>query len=220
MLPLSLLLLFALLCNASATAYDATCDDIYGRPSTLACIRILTTFQRSKRDKFFGVYPACQGPKPWSVSDAAWAARNSLPWVHSDAGCNMALLSVYKPDGRYTAAVASPFDIVSLEGPKGVLGDCVIVRGLGGFRQTLLNQGLVLVLYADGSAYENYLLSGYGASHYDAAKLLPGDKLNPVWFGARADPDGFAALGGRGSLTQPYTGVFSSQNASQRLTSS
>lgn len=44
-----------------------------------------------------------------------------------------------------------------------------------------------MVLYETGSRYERFLLSGYGASHYDAARELPTGDFQLVWVGRGND---------------------------------
>lgn len=137
MLPLSLLVISAFLSIVfAAAAHDAVCDEFYGRPSFSACSALIQRFRDNTREHFFGILPTVQGPKPPDVSAAAWATRHSLPWVRSVANCNLGLLSVYKVDGIWPITVATGSDLVSLEGPRGIIGDCVYGRGVGGFRQT------------------------------------------------------------------------------------
>ncbi len=44
-----------------------------------------------------------------------------------------------------------------------------------------------MVLYESGSWYEKFLLSGLGASHYDAARELPDGSFQPAWIGYGKD---------------------------------
>ena len=44
-----------------------------------------------------------------------------------------------------------------------------------------------MVMYASDSPYEKFLLSGYGASHYYAAKELPHGIFLPTWMGVTRD---------------------------------
>lgn len=136
MLPLSLLVTSVLLSIVFAAAHDAVCDEFYGRPSFSACFALIEKFKDNNREHFFGILPMVQGPRPPDVSVEAWATRHSLPWVRSVANCNLALLSVYKVNGIWPSTVATGYDLVSLEGPRGIIGDCVYGRRVGGFRQT------------------------------------------------------------------------------------
>ncbi|KAL9020789.1 MAG: hypothetical protein Q9185_001973 [Variospora sp. 1 TL-2023] len=133
----------------------------------------------------------------------------------------MALLSIFKLDGEYSSTVASNFDIAFLERLGGIFGDCVVDQGIGGYRQTLPGQGMIMVLFGNDSPYEKYLFSGSGASHYDAAKQLPGGKFAPAWNGRSRHPESISLRPGRGNLTQLSDGVFNpAQRPSQQLTSS
>lgn len=38
-----------------------------------------------------------------------------------------------------------------------------------------------MIIYGSDSVYEKFLLSGHGASHYDAARELPGRVYLPFW---------------------------------------
>lgn len=42
---------------------------------------------------------------------------------------------------------------------------------------------VVMVLYESGSPYEKFLLSGHGASHYDAARAWLDGSLEITWTG-------------------------------------
>ncbi|KAL8971037.1 MAG: hypothetical protein Q9197_003485 [Variospora fuerteventurae] len=157
----------------------------------------------------------------------------------------MALLSIFKSDGEYSSTVASNFDIAFLERLGGIFGDCVVDQGIGGFRQTrtlsshlpaskrirsgandhrrptVPGEGMIMVLFGNDSPYEKYLLSGSGASHYDAAKQLPGGKFAPAWYGRSRHPESISLRPGRGNLTQLSDSVFNpAQRPSQQLTSS
>lgn len=44
-----------------------------------------------------------------------------------------------------------------------------------------------MVLYESGSRYEKFLLSGLGASHYDAARELPDGDFQLIWIGHGTD---------------------------------
>ena len=46
---------------------------------------------------------------------------------------------------------------------------------------------LVMVMYQTGSIYEQLLLGGQGASHYDSAKLFPGGDIQVIWVGWSSD---------------------------------
>lgn len=135
-LPLSLLAISSVHSLVSASAYDAVCHDFYGRPASAACARLLDNFVKSKRERFFGIWPAVQGAKPRDVSEEAWMYRSSLPGVILEADCSMALLSVFKSDGKYSSTVTSNFNLALLERSRGIFGDCVVAQGIGGFRQT------------------------------------------------------------------------------------
>ena len=50
-----------------------------------------------------------------------------------------------------------------------------------------LRTELMMVLYQSGSLYEQYLLSGLGAGHYDAAKDLGRGMYLPMWLDSRTD---------------------------------
>lgn len=43
---------------------------------------------------------------------------------------------------------------------------------------------MIIVVYQTGSAYEKFLLSGFGAAHYDAAREFPDGTFQPYWLGA------------------------------------
>lgn len=135
-LPLPLLAISSPLSLVSASAYDAVCHNYYGRPTAAACTRLLDDFVNSKRERFFGIWPVVQGPKPRDVSEEAWMYRSSLPGAILEADCSMALLSVFKLDGKYSSTVTSNFNLAFLERQGGIFGDCVVAQGIGGFRQT------------------------------------------------------------------------------------
>lgn len=153
MFTFALVVLSALLCNASSSSYDVVCDDFYGRPSFRSCNSLLLE-PRERRNRFMGVPLIIDKPRPASVSPAAWVYRITLPWVRDWADCNIALLSVSKPDGSFTSTVDNLHSICRTEtmfssdaGLSSIFHKCVTLHGVGGYRQV---RGLTL-FYPQGS---------------------------------------------------------------------
>lgn len=142
MFALPFLVLSTLLYTASPKSYDAVCDGFYGRPSFRSCNSLLLE-PRERRDRFMGVPLVIDKPRPAGVSRAAWELRFTLPWVRGRADCNIALLSVFKPDdGSFTWRVDNLQSIARTEtstsgiaGLGGILHRCITLKGMGGFRQ-------------------------------------------------------------------------------------
>lgn len=129
-------------CAVVASHHYAICNPIYGSPSLLSCSRLLMSLKDSE-DRFMGVPPVVEGPKPNAVSEAAWASRMTLPWVKSEGECNIALLSVleYGSGGWYTSTIDNLERIAQTESPHtrgvgsdGIFKNC-LSKGVGGFRQ-------------------------------------------------------------------------------------
>lgn len=189
------------------------CGDFYGRPHLGQCILLLNELGEDKRQHFMTVPPQVDTRFP-GVTDTAYAQRFTLPWVRTDHECSVALLSVLTPVSywRYSWIVRSLRNIVNTEltsdvniAPFSVLRQCLVMANTGGYRQIrklasfsfpewsghwdLLgtiagSPGLLMVLFEKNSLYEHFLLSGYGASHYDAARELPDGRFQVVWAGA------------------------------------
>lgn len=140
---LRFLIILAFLCAVLASDYSPICSTFFGTPSLLSCGRLLMSM-KDRQDRFMGVHPSVDGTKPDFVSDAAWASRMMLPWVRSEAECNIALLSVLKPRQGlwyYTWTIdnldriaQSETGITASVGRNGVFRNCLI-KGIGGFRQ-------------------------------------------------------------------------------------
>ncbi len=125
-----------------ASDHHPICNPIYGSPSLLSCSRLLMSLKDSE-NRFMGVPPVVEGPKPAVVSQAAWASRMSLPWVRSEGECNIALLSVLenRSGAWYSWVIDNLERIAQTESPLtlGVGTDGIFYRclskGVGGFRQ-------------------------------------------------------------------------------------
>ncbi|KAL9576691.1 MAG: hypothetical protein Q9203_007692 [Teloschistes exilis] len=121
--------------------------------------------------------------RPSEISDQEWQDRRTLPSVHTVGNCNIAILSILRLDRQYTYAVASFAQVSqkellpSLGGGKTVFHDCIVKYGYGGYRQVRL----ITVMYADGSVFERFLLSGAGSAHYDAAVENPDGTFTTFW---------------------------------------
>ncbi|KAL8762537.1 MAG: hypothetical protein Q9194_007530 [Teloschistes cf. exilis] len=125
--------------------------------------------------------------RPSEISDQEWQDRRTLPSVHTVGNCNIAILSILRLDRQYTYAVASFAQVSqkellpSLGGGKTVFHDCIVKYGYGGYRQVPGSPGLITVMYADGSVFERFLLSGAGSAHYDAAVENPDGTFTTFW---------------------------------------
>ncbi|KAL8658215.1 MAG: hypothetical protein Q9202_007612, partial [Teloschistes flavicans] len=131
--------------------------------------------------------------RPSVVADPEWQNRRMLPSVHTNGNCNIALLSILRLSGQYTWAVSSFAHVSGTEllpsatrGRSTVFHECVVKYGFGGFRQVPGSPALIAVLYADGSFFERFLLSGLGSRHYDAARENADGTITVFWL----EPDG------------------------------
>ncbi|KAL9576658.1 MAG: hypothetical protein Q9212_006919 [Teloschistes hypoglaucus] len=136
--------------------------------------------------------------RPSGLSDKEWRDRRTLPSVHTVGNCNIAILSILRLNRQYTSAVASFAEISqkellpSLAGSRTVFHDCTVKFGIGGFRQVPGVPGLITVIYADGSTFERFLLSGAGSAHYDAAVENADGTFNTFWWQHRLSRPGGA----------------------------
>ncbi|KAI4195399.1 MAG: hypothetical protein LQ350_007212, partial [Teloschistes chrysophthalmus] len=61
--------------------------------------------------------------------------------------------------------------------------------------------GLITVIYADGSSFEQFLLSGAGSTHYDAAVENPDGTFNTFWWQHKLSRPGVEDAKGEGEGT-------------------
>ena len=125
---------------SSADVREPVCDISYGKPIRTQCIRLLLEQANDPYFRFLGV-PSVS-VKPTGITDSAWMNRKTLPWMRGIVHCNIALLSILKPDGKYTWAQARFSEILHQEIlskrftlPGGVLNDCVVEGRVGGWRR-------------------------------------------------------------------------------------
>ncbi|KAL8948700.1 MAG: hypothetical protein Q9183_007662, partial [Haloplaca sp. 2 TL-2023] len=72
---------------------------------------------------------------------------------------------------------------------------------------------LVMVIYESGSLYEQFLFSGLGSGHYDAARENSDGSLRPYWYTAASQniSTGFRLLPGVANYTARRGGAIASE---------
>ncbi|KAL8709757.1 MAG: hypothetical protein Q9220_005543 [cf. Caloplaca sp. 1 TL-2023] len=182
---LPILASFAVFSTTLADAeFQSYCTNFYGSPRLNACASALW-LERGNRPQYMAA-PSMINFHPPGVSNEAWANRVTLPHVRYYDDCAIAFLAIAKGDPftGYTWVAGSTTPMILHEvNDDGLLTRCVLKNKMGGFRETPDLPGMVLVVFGKASAYENFLFSGRGASHYDAARQLPGGPLIPAWIG-------------------------------------
>ncbi|KAL8722505.1 MAG: hypothetical protein Q9225_001021 [Loekoesia sp. 1 TL-2023] len=211
------LLLAALACRCTlAASTDVACNIVYGQPLPTECILLLSRLHNPV-SRFMGVpsvgiKPAGVTDPAWGLRiTLPWVRdqggcniallsimepNNAFTWA-VDSFLDIAASELGRRRGLTE---------------DGIIENCLTRRGIGGFRKlrksVLLNgeeklmhtddiaavaknpsgsRDVVMVLFQKGSAYEQILLSGLGARHYDAARELPDGTIVSYWFGDPID---------------------------------